>query len=294
MSGTERSDPLWVSHDDLRHALGDIGIGDGTELVVHSSLSSFGHLDGGALTLIDALREAIGTQGTLLMPSFNHGAAFRPGAPGYYDPRETPTRNGRVPDTFWRLPGVLRSLDPTHPVAGWGLHAERYLALHHRTLTMGPDSPLGLLGSEGGLGLLVGVGFGSNSFHHVAETSFPASCLGSRTEAYLVHLPDGRSVMGRTWAWRDGRCPYTDGQRYPALLEGRGLVRRVAVGGSTLTLFRLQDCADVIRELLSAGADGYPPCHECPIRPRRTDHTVPSDWDAARRAPLPDSEAWTY
>ena len=60
--------------------------------------------------------------------------------PRVFDPQETPTTNGRIADTFWRMPGVLRSLNPTHPFAAWGRHAERYTALHHRTLTMGMDS----------------------------------------------------------------------------------------------------------------------------------------------------------
>jgi len=294
MPEPQRSAPPHVTAADLRHALEDLGIVSGTGLVVHSSLSSFGYLEGGPLALIDALREAIGEAGTLLLPSFNHGAAFRDGGPGYYDPRETPTTNGRIPDAFWRLPGVCRSLDPTHAVAGWGRHAERYISGHHRTLTMGPDSPLGLLGREGGYGLLIGVGFRSNTYHHVAETTHGAPCLGRRTEAYPVRLADGRVVSGRTWGWRAGRCPYTDEQRYPSLLESRHLVHRVTVGGSTWLHFGLAECGAVIEELLASGADGFPPCHECPVRPRESAWSVPSDWDEERGALRSDSEAWTY
>ncbi|NLD44317.1 MAG: AAC(3) family N-acetyltransferase [Chloroflexi bacterium] len=294
MTVSPQADLSHVTPADLARALVDLGIGTGMGLMVHSSLSSFGNLVGGAPTLIEGLMAAVGPQGTIMMPSFNHGAAFRPGAPGYYDPRETPTRNGLVPDTFWRLPGVRRSLDPTHPFAAWGVQAERYISGHHRTLTMGPDSPLGLLGREGGYGLLVGVGFRSNSYHHVAETTNHAPCLGRRTEAHPVHLPDGRTVLGRTCGWRSARCPFTDEQRYPAIIEGRRLARRVRVGGSELTLFRLSDCAEVVLEMLRSGADGYPPCARCPIRPRHNEYTVPSDWDDEREALRPDSEAWTY
>ena len=46
--------------------------------------------------------------------------------------------------------------------------------------------------------------------------------------------------------------------------------------------------------LLASGADGFPPCHECPVRPRESAWSVPSDWDEERGALRSDSEAWTY
>ncbi len=40
-------------------------------LMVHSSYKSLGGVEGGAETVIDALREAVGTHGTVLFPTFN-------------------------------------------------------------------------------------------------------------------------------------------------------------------------------------------------------------------------------
>jgi aminoglycoside 3-N-acetyltransferase len=238
--------------------------------------------------------EVLTPQGTLLMPTFNHDAPFRPGGPGYFSPTETPTSNGAIPDCFWRMPGVRRSLDPTHPFAAWGKHARRYTEFHHRTLTMGPQSPLGLLHADDGFGLLLGVGYGSNTFHHVVETSTGAPCLGQRTEAYHVMLPDGRTVLGRTWGWRERSCLLTDHTAYAAEMAARGLHREVQIGESQVRLFRLRDCFDVIAALLRQGNGDAPPCSRCPIRPRRVPQTVASDWDASRQCLLPDSVAWEY
>lgn len=283
-----------VSRADICAALQRFGVLAGAGVVVHSSLSSFGRVEGGAPAVVAALMEVIGPQGTLLMPSFNHAAPFRPGGPGHYDPRETPTLNGAIPDTFWRLPGVLRSLDPTHPVAAWGRQARRYTEGHHRTLTMGPQSPLGLLAAEGGYGLLLGVGYGANTFHHVVEMSHGAPCLGQRSEGYPVHLPDGRSVLGRTWGWRERSCPINDHHLYARFMDEHHLHQQLQIGGCTATLFRLQDCAGVIAPLLRDGLGEFPPCARCPIRPQRVAHSLESDWDAANQRPRPDSAAWTY
>jgi aminoglycoside N3'-acetyltransferase len=233
------------------------------------------------------------------MPSFNHDVPFRPGGPGYYDPEETPTTNGAIPDHFWRFRGpdngtlsVFRSLNPTHPFASWGKDAAGYVATHHRTLTMGADSPLGLLLRRDGYCLLLGVGYTSNTFHHVVETVTGAPCLGRRTEAYPVRLPDGREVCGRTWGWRARSCPFTDGNRYADRMVDRQTV--VTIGNARCTLYRLQDCFDVVAEILAEGRDGFPPCSDCPIRPRQGRATVDSDWDADNHCLLAGSEALTY
>lgn len=283
-----------VSQQDILTGLRALGIAPGDGVMVHSSLKSFGRVEGGAATVIAALMAAITPDGTLLMPTFNHGQAFESGGPGYFDPAETPTLNGAIPDRFWRLPGVRRSLDPTHAFAAWGRHSQRYIQYHHRTLTMGPQSPLGLLCADGGYALLLGVGYDSNTFHHVVEMTTGAPCLGQRSEAYTVRLPDGRQVLGRTWGWRGGFCPINDPAIYGAEIAARGLQRTVLIGGCQAILYRLQDGFEVIATLLREGTGELPPCRRCPVRPGQNAHTVPSDWDAESQCLRPESEAWTY
>ncbi|MCL5997474.1 MAG: AAC(3) family N-acetyltransferase [Chloroflexi bacterium] len=283
-----------IGKDVIMRGLRALGVCAGMGLMVHSSLRSFGHVEGGASSVIEALMEVVTPAGTLLLPTFNHNVPFEQDGPGFYDPLSTPTINGAIPDRFWRMPGVHRSLDPTHPFAAWGKHAQRFVAGHHRTLTMGPQSPLGLLQAEGGYGLLLGVGYGSNTFHHVVETALGVPCLGRRTEAYPILLPGGRRVEGRTWGWRNGVCPFTDQNRYGEVMRARGLDRVGLIGHCRATLFALQDCFDVVSEMLQQGRDGFPPCSGCSIRPRVVAQTAPSDWDEVGQTLLPGSVGWTY
>jgi len=199
-----------------------------------------------------------------------------------------------IPDAFWRMPNVRRSLDPTHPIAAWGLNAERFVKHHHRTLTMGPQSPLGLLYAAGGYGLLLGIDYTYNTFHHVVETTLDAPCLGKRTEAYPVLLPNGQRILGRTWGWREHPCPFTDENRYGALLAEHGLQRQVLIGACLVTLFKLQDCFQVLAELLQQGWGDLRPCQRCPIRPRTVEQTVSSDWDDVAQTLMPESIARGY
>jgi len=287
-----------VTQTEIVAGLRQLGLQAGDGVMVHSSLKSFGRVKDGPQTVIAALMEVLTSAGTLLMPSFNHGAAFHNGGRGYYSPAETPTINGAIPDAFWRMEDVKRSINPTHPFAAWGKHARRYTEFHHRTLTMGPDSPLGLLQADNGYGLLLGVAYGTNTFHHVVEMSTNAPCLGQRTEAYPVKLPkngssqSNRTVQGRTWGWRDGSCPITDHTAYAKEMVNFDKV--TMIGSCCTTLFHLQDAYDVIARMLKEGSDLYPPCSRCPIRPRHNQHTVPSDWDLEHQRPLPSSISWSY
>jgi len=283
-----------VTKEQIIDGFHTLGVVPGTDVIVHSSLKSFGHVSGGAQTVIEALMECITPEGTLMMPSFNHGSAFAKGAAGYYHPGQTPTVSGAIPDLFWRMPGVCRSLNPTHAFAAWGKHSRRYTEAHHRTVTMGPQSPLGLLQADGGFCLLLGVGFHANTFHHVVEMSMKSPCLGVRTEAYPVVLASGEKVEGRTWGWREKNCPFTDEGRYYGELAAQGLQRQVLIGDSRVTFFSLQDCYDVVADFLQEGKDGFPPCSGCSIRPRQAEPTVASDWDGDGECLLPDSAAHNY
>jgi aminoglycoside N3'-acetyltransferase len=293
MAGMQESIPE-LGQKEIVEGLHRLGVGPGSSLVVHSSLSSFGKVKGGADAVINALVETVTSSGTILMPSFNHDTPFQDGGSGIYDPAVTPTSNGVIPDRFWRRADVYRSLNPTHPFAAWGKNAQRYMEHHHRTLTMGLDSPLGLLLGDGGFGLLLGVGYGANTFHHVVEVSTGAACLGLRTEAYPVRLADGRHVEGRTWGWRGSSCPFTDGHRYAAEMVKQGLQVEATIGGCHAILFRLQDCYQVVAEILQEGKDGYPPCCRCDIRPRAVSQTLESDWDRQHETLANSSTAWDY
>ncbi len=290
----QTGNPPVVTRDDIVAGLAKLGLSAGDQVMVHSSLKSFGRVEGGPETVIQALMEVVTPNGTLMMPSFNHGKAFASDGPGLFDPSTTPTTNGAIAQAFWQMPDVFRSLHPTHSFAAWGKNARDYIRYHHQTLTCGPESPLGLLGRAGGYGLLLGVDCRANTFHHVVEMTLRTPCLGLRTVALPMRLADGRLVQGRTWGWRQRGCPITDSGCYGGLMDQRRLQRQTQIGHSTATLFRLNDCYTVVAELLTNGLNELPPCSECPIRPARTDRDVTSDWDEANACLTPDSAARLY
>jgi aminoglycoside 3-N-acetyltransferase len=153
-----------VSLDQLRRDLGTLGVPGGAVLVVHTSLRAVGWVEGGARTVIDALRAAVGPEGTLVMPSMTDGR-------GPFDPRTTPTDEmGIVAETFWRLPGVLRSTHPNSAFAAEGPLAKEIVATHPLADPEGIDSPIGRVYRHDGWILLLGVGHDANTTIHVGES----------------------------------------------------------------------------------------------------------------------------
>ncbi|HJN17571.1 MAG TPA: AAC(3) family N-acetyltransferase [Armatimonadota bacterium] len=281
-----------LTHDDLTEGFQRAGVCPGMKLMVHSSLRKFGHVDGGARTVIEALQEVVTEDGTLLLPSFNHGTPFQGGGAGIYDPRETPTPNGIIPETFRKMPGVWRGMNPTHPYCAWGRDAERFVNRHHLTLTMGPDSPQGMLQREGGYCLFLGTNYHTNTFKHVVEMSTGAPCLGRRTFAVPVRAPDGRVISMRSWGYRASACPISDPHEHiDVMMDVADLHKHSRIGGAITTLFKLEDCFNVLADMLRTGHAGFPPCTDCPVRPAASAHDVETDWDDESDALLPDAEA---
>ena len=60
-----------VARNDIVNGLRSVGLEAGQNVVVHSSLKSFGRVEGGAAAVIDALEEVITPSGTLVMPTFS-------------------------------------------------------------------------------------------------------------------------------------------------------------------------------------------------------------------------------
>ena len=58
-----------VTKADIVAGLQEIGLKEGDTVIVHTSLSSIGYVCGGAQTVIEALIEVVGEDGTIMMPT---------------------------------------------------------------------------------------------------------------------------------------------------------------------------------------------------------------------------------
>jgi aminoglycoside 3-N-acetyltransferase len=232
-----------------------LGVREGMDLMVHSSLSSIGDVDGGADSVVDALLAILGRSGTLLMPSFNHGLAT------VYNPMTTPTTNGAVPEAMWRRPQAVRSMHPSHAVAAIGARAEEYCRDHLEIGIWAAESPIGKLVHGDGHLLSLGVSHISTTAYHVAEMSVPCGCLDPFGNIDRVLRADG--TVDEVWglAWRTEECPVEISPKLDDALDRRGLQRRGLVGEADCMLVGAGDLWRVRRQQLRGVCPG------CKIKP---------------------------
>jgi len=128
---------LGLSQSELENQLRACGIKEGATLLVHASLSKIGPVQGGALTVVNALVSVLGPKGNLLMPSSPvSGLQLEYVSQNpVFDVRNTPSKMGAISEVFRTMPGVLRSLHPTEPVCAVGPNADFLTKDHFNQLT---------------------------------------------------------------------------------------------------------------------------------------------------------------
>ena len=210
--------------------LKSIGVRPGGSLLVHSSLSSLGFVPGGASAVIRSLIKALGPTGTLVLPAHSWDLAEQ--GVRVFDVSETPSCVGTITEHFRKMPGVKRSLHPTHSVAAFGPLASYFTAGHENCSTpCGAGSPYEKLLNQGGQILFLGVNLDSNTAFHTVEAIVNVSYLmkqdseiftivdvaGNRTEVSVRRHQSG--IPRRFGEWED-------------MLFAEGLLKKGMVGSA--------------------------------------------------------------
>lgn len=225
-----------LTGSDLITQLTELGLQAGQQVLLHSSLSSLGNVIGGADTVIDALLEVLGPEGTLVVPTLTGHKDIGPGADVMFDVAATPSWTGRIPETLRQRDGAIRSLHPTHSVAAWGSAAESLTRGHEETLSpCGIGSPYVKLASRlTGKILLLGVGHNSNTTLHSVEELAGVTYHLQDTPTRAIIRSAGRELVRTFWPHAYGtprRFPMIE----PLLIE-RGAETTGPVGSSLARL----------------------------------------------------------
>jgi len=158
------------TREEIVRDLTKTGIERGDVVLVHSSLSSIGYVPGGAETLVDALLESVGEEGTIVVPTITGQIFDSPDNPPSFS-RDKPCWTGAVPEAFRKRKEAYRSRHPTHSVAAIGKMARKITEGHEEAVTpCGRGTPYLKIPELAGKILFIGASLESNtSFHCVEE-----------------------------------------------------------------------------------------------------------------------------
>ncbi len=239
-----------VTREQIAAGLRALGLNAGDRVLLHSSLSSLGFVDGGPDAVIEALLDVLGPEGTLLMPSFQKGSEhvlLRQGV--RFDVRTSPSEMGAVTEAFRCRPGVRRSLSPTHCLAGFGRDAAALLEGHERcTVSCGRGSPFERLVQRQGRVLLLGVTHASDTTLHYVENTGGAPTVCRECFHPVVVDTDGREHTVPTFPHMPGlRRRY---ERVEGLLLAAGAQRNGPVGQAAVRLVDAARMDALVREEL--------------------------------------------
>ena len=240
--------------DTLQTELRELGLKERDTILLHSSLSQLGWVNGGAEAVVRAILTVIGPKGTLVVPTQTGQLSppiewsDPPVHPSWlvpiqdtmlaYNAQTSASRGmGQIAETVRTWPGASRSSHPQTSFAAIGPMADVVLKNHPLDNLLGEGSPLGTLEKLGARVLLLGVGFDKCSAFHLAEYRVPKAPLVK--QSFRVEV-DGKAV------WETVDTVDLDSDDFGAL--GEAFVEECKVldgnvGAADCKLFALKDAA---------------------------------------------------
>jgi len=234
-----------VTREDIATALGEIGLRRGDEVVVHSSLKAFGHVEGGPGTVVDAVLGAIGPEGTAVFPTFtgrnvkDYGARI-----------EDLIYTGIIPKTARLRDDFVKSMHPLYSICAKGPRAEELCAMNDRVMFPAAQHKfLHVMGERGGKALLMGCSHESNSTVHLVEEFGDLEYKVQDKDYWSLTVAEFLAmVLSAQKEVRDlhngNNLGYTTRTHFNAIeppLKEAGVIRFGKVGNAELRLMKIAD-----------------------------------------------------
>lgn len=183
-----------LDRESLARALRSLGVIPGRTLLVHASLRQIGWVSGGADDVVAALRQVLGRDATLVVPTSTADNSdttrvyqartagmtadeikrYRDGMQPFTLERPS-VGMGRIAECVRTAPGAVRSEHPQTSFAALGPQAEMLMTGHRLDCHLGESSPLARLYEAEAWVLLMGVGYDACTCFHLAEYRYTPS-----------------------------------------------------------------------------------------------------------------------
>jgi len=258
-----------ITEQQLINDLKKIGIQQGDNVIVHSSLSKIGCVNNGAETFVNAVLNVIGDEGTLLCPCFAHStfSKYYLDSNPVFNVNNSPSRAGAISEYVRRLKGTKRSLHPTDSACAFGPLADLFTETHFGQLTpYNQFSPYYILAQKKGKILNVGVPLNTSCTNlHTLEDAVDFKYPIYHSTIYNVKMIDaeGKACTMKTKV----HDPVFSQKRRPnelvILFEKEGILKHGVVGEAQTTLIDAKSLLEVmIKHYNEKGITMYTPYGE--------------------------------
>ncbi len=238
------------SYSELVNALRAIGLDEGQSVMVHSSLLHLGRMNDVKSSHIaarhySALKEVVGSKGTVIVPTFNLG--FCDG--NAFDPLTTPSVAMGVLSEFVRnLPGAVRTTHPIHSIAAIGPQAE-YICEGDSLIAFGPTGPFSKLLDLKARGLLLGTTIVNFSMLHFIEEQ--AKVPYRFTKLYTAPYGPNRELKSYARYIRDPDiAPQINYFKVDDVMRKKKLIKETLVGMGKIQSFNVDHIYSITLEKL--------------------------------------------
>ena len=248
--------------DDLKK----LGLKKGDLVNVKVSLSSIGKVEGGASSVVDAILEVIGDEGTLVSEAFIAEFLFpmSPKEKKVISSNNIPTYAGAIASTMTKYPASFRSLHPVQKFVAIGSRA-RELMFNHTPQTYAFD-PLRVMAENKGINLRIG---GTDKVVGVGTTHVAIGLTGLRQKRFkrgIYYLDDSgeKKLFISNWA---GGCASGFNRLFPFYRDNGAILSEGKVGEAESMITDMKKTLDVeVKELKKNPGFfmcDYPGCVHC-------------------------------
>ncbi|MDE6751425.1 MAG: AAC(3) family N-acetyltransferase [Eubacterium sp.] len=232
-----------ITKQNIINGLLDLGLKSGDEIEVHSSLSSFGYVDGGAETVISALKEIVGESGSIFMPALRFSKELSLTEQDKSLGITTKIRilpedcehsaMGIIADTFRKMPDTITN-DGIFRISAWGKSANEV------------KDGLQYLIHNGGKALMLGVDIYKLTAMHYVENLLPDDI-----KSYFPLSDEiNNNYPPNKWLIEAGTFPRKPWYTIHNMAYEKGVIKDGIIGNSKVMFFDIWDVVGLYAEEL--------------------------------------------
>lgn len=228
-----------ISKQDIINGLIDLGLKLGDEIEVHSSLSNLGYVNGGAETVISALKDVVGENGSVFMPALRlskelplteQDKEFGITTKIQILPEDCDrSAMGIIADTFRHMPDTITN-EGIFRISAWGKSANKV------------KDGLQYLIYNGGKALLLGVDIYKLTAMHYVESLLPDD-IPLSDEINKIYSPD-------KWFIEVGTFNVKPWYTIQNMAYEKGVIKDSIIGDSKVMFFDIWDVVGLYEQEL--------------------------------------------